>query len=76
MKIIYGLKKESVNQLQDFNAIFEKFEDFNKKLRNFIQFDFRKNRRKTQNFRTFIVFLIDKALMCLQGRNFSKKKLR
>ena len=34
MKIIYGLKKESVNQLQDFNDIFEKFKDFNKKLRN------------------------------------------
>ena len=54
----------------------KKFRDLNKTLRNFVKFDFRKNRHKTRNIRILIVFFLGEISMYLYGRNLSKKKLK
>ena len=56
MQIVYGQKKGQWTNLEIVKDFLKKSRDLGEKLRNFVKFDFRKNRHETQNIRMLIVF--------------------
>ena len=50
------MKKRAVNYREIPMDFFKKSRDLNEKLRNFVKFNFRKNRHETENIRMLIAF--------------------